>query len=269
MLECVVNVSEGRDAGVLAELSASVSGALLDVHSDPHHNRSVFTLVGEDAPRTLTTRCVETLRIDSHEGVHPRLGVVDVVPFVPLAGSTFADAVRARDEYAAWVAGTHGVPAFLYGTGATLPQLRREAWNGRLPDAGPAKPHPTAGAVCVGARTVLVAYNVWLDSPDPGPARRIAAAVRTGHVRTLGLVTGTHTQVSMNLIEPAAEGPAGVVDRIIPLAAQEGVAVLRCELVGLLPAGVLAGIPRERWNDLDVSESRTIEARLEAAGISR
>lgn len=269
MLECVVNVSEGRDAGVLADLSASVSGALLDVHSDPDHNRSVFTLVGEDAPRALTSRCVETLRIDDHEGVHPRLGVVDVVPFVPLAGSTFADAVRARDDYARWLARTHGVPAFLYGTGTTLPQLRREAWTGRLPDTGPRQPHPTAGAVCVGARTVLVAYNVWLDSPDPGPARRIAAAVRTAHVRTLGLVTGAHTQVSMNLIEPSTEGPADVVDRIIPLAAREGVAVLRCELVGLLPGEVLETIPRGRWNELDVSENRTIEARLDAAGISR
>lgn len=269
MLECVVNVSEGRDARVIAGLAAAVSGAVLDVHSDPHHNRSVFTLVGEDAPRALTTECVETLRISTHEGVHPRLGVVDVVPFVPLAGSGFADAVRARDDYAAWLARTHGVPAFLYGTGATLPQLRREAWRGRLPDTGPASPHPTAGAVCVGARSVLVAYNVWLDSPDPGPARRIAAAVRDESVRALGLVTGDHTQVSMNLIAPSTTGPAEAVDRIIPLAATEGVTIRRCELVGLLPLEVLRSIPRGRWEQLDVAEDRSIESRLDAAGISR
>ena len=269
MLECVVNVSEGRDARVIAGLTAAVSGAVLDVHSDPHHNRSVFTLVGEDAPRALTTCCVETLRIDTHEGAHPRLGVVDVVPFVPLAGSLFSDAVRARDDFAVWLARTHGVPAFLYGTGATLPQLRREAWNGRLPDCGPASPHPTAGAVCVGARNVLVAYNVWLDSPDPGPAKRIAAAVRDDTVRALGLVTGNHSQVSMNLVEPTITGPAAALDRIIPMAAAEGVTVLRCELVGLLPHDVLMNIPHGRWEQLDVSEDRTIEARLAAAGISR
>ena len=269
MLECVVNVSEGRDAAVIAGLTADVSGAVLDVHSDPHHNRSVFTLVGEDAPRALTTRCVEMLRIDTHEGVHPRLGVVDVVPFVPLTGSTFADAVRARDDYASWLALTHGVPAFLYGTGATLPQLRREAWKSRLPDVGPASPHPTVGAVCVGARDLLVAWNVWLDSPDPGPAKRIAAAVRDPAVRALGLVTGDHTQVSMNLVDPLTTGPDAALDRIIPLAAAEGVGVLRCELVGLVPRAVLRNIPRGRWDELDVAEDRTIEARLDAAGISR
>lgn len=269
MLECVVNVSEGCDARAIAGLTAAVAGAVLDVHSDPHHNRSVFTLVGEEAPRALTSRCVETLRIDTHEGVHPRLGVVDVVPFVPLAGSTMADAVRARDDYAAWLARTHGVPTFLYGTGATLPQLRREAWKGRRPDTGPSSPHPTAGAVCAGARNLLVAYNVWLDTADPGPAGRIAAAVRDGTVRTLGLVTGDHTQVSMNLIAPSETGPADALDRIIPLAAAEGVTILRCELVGLLPHEVLMKIPSGRWERLDLSEDRTIEARLDAAGISR
>jgi glutamate formiminotransferase len=114
-----------------------------------------------------------------------------------------------------------------------------------------------------------VAYNVWLDSPDPGPAGRIAAAVRDETVRTLGLVTGDHTQVSMNLIAPSTTGPAQAVDRIIPLAASEGVTIRRCELVGLLPHDVLMNIPRERWEQLDVSEDRTIEARLDAAGISR
>ena len=98
MLECVINISEGRDPDVIAALSAGLAGDLLDVHSDPDHNRSVFTLIGEIAPRTLTSTAVQLLDVNSHDGVHPRLGVVDVVPFVPLEGSTFDDAVRARRD---------------------------------------------------------------------------------------------------------------------------------------------------------------------------
>ena len=244
MLECVVNVSEGRDGDVLADLAASCGSALLDVHSDAHHNRSVFTLVGEDAPRALTARCVEVLRIGSHEGVHPRLGVVDVVPFVPLEGSTMDDAVRARDSYARWAATTLGVPVFLYGPERTLPRVRRDAWGALLPDLGPSRPHPTAGAVCAGARDVLVAYNVWLDTPDPVPAKRIAAAVRSEDVRALGLVTGGVTQVSMNLVNVEATPIHRVLALVRDEAARHGAAISGCEVVGLIPeAAMLASAP--------------------------
>ncbi|MEY4365151.1 MAG: hypothetical protein RLZZ305_495 [Actinomycetota bacterium] len=269
MLECVVNVSEGRDGAVLADLAASCGAALLDVHSDAHHNRSVFTLVGEDAPRRLAQRCVEVLQLGIHEGVHPRLGVVDVVPFVPLEDSTMGDAVRARDSFAQWAARTLRVPVFLYGPERTLPRVRRDAWGALLPDLGGSRPHPTAGAVCAGARDVLVAYNVWLGTPDPGPARRIAAAVRSDDVRALGLVTGGVTQVSMNLVNPGNTGPADAFNAVVGLAATEHVQVLRAELVGLLPRAVLRAVPEERWGELDVSEERTIEARLEERGFSR
>lgn len=269
MLECVVNVSEGRDDAALADLAASCGAALLDVHSDADHNRSVFTLVGEDAPRALTARCVEVLRIGSHEGVHPRLGVVDVVPFVPLGDSTMDDAVRARDSFARWTATTLGVPVFLYGPERTLPRVRRDAWGPLLPDFGGTRPHPAAGAVCAGARDVLVAYNVWLETPDPGPAKRIAAAVRSEDVRALGLVTGGVTQVSMNLVNPGHTGPAAAFDAVAALAATEHVRVLRAELVGLLPRAVLRALPQERWGELDVSEECTIEARLAERDVSR
>lgn len=268
MLECVVNISEGRDIALLAGMAEALRPALLDVHTDPDHNRSVFTLVGEDAPRELARMSVQRLRIDTHEGVHPRLGVVDVVPFVPLAGSTFRDAEIARDAFAHWAADELGVPCFTYGRERTLPDVRRTAWKGLSPDHGPAVPHATAGAMCVGARDVLVAYNVWLDT-DIATAREIASQVRTAEIRTLGLQVGDAVQVSMNLVSPGVAGPAIAFDAVSAAASARDIRVLHAELVGLVPQRVLSDVPRGRWEELDLSGERTIEARLEAAGISR
>ena len=155
----------------------------------------------------MASEAVALLDLRAHEGVHPRLGVVDVVPFVALRGSTMADAVAARDAFAAWAAAELALPSFLYGPGEgdpTLPELRRDAWTVRRPDRGPARPHPTAGAVCVGARPVLVAYNVWLAGGDVGRARQVATAVRRPAIRALGLAVGDRTQVSMNLVTPVS-----------------------------------------------------------------
>ncbi|HEX9258706.1 MAG TPA: hypothetical protein VF855_04155, partial [Acidimicrobiales bacterium] len=152
MLECVVNVSEGARVDVVAGLAAVCEPDLLDLHSDPHHNRSVLTLVGTQAPRRLAREAVAMLDLRRHAGVHPRLGVVDVVPFVPLAGSTLADARAARDEFIAWAASELQVPCFLYGPELPLPEVRRRAWKTLAPSAGPPQPHPSAGAMCVGAR---------------------------------------------------------------------------------------------------------------------
>jgi glutamate formiminotransferase len=261
MLECVVNVSEGRDPVVLAELAAAAGSDLLDRHADPDHHRSVFTLVGTAAPRRLATAAVEHLDIGRHDGVHPRLGVVDVVPFVPLAGTTLADAVAARDAFAAWFAGELAVPCFLYGPERSLPEVRRRAFRELAPDVGPSVPHPTAGACCVGARPVLVAYNVWLAEPDGARAREIAAAVRSPAVRALGLTCGDRVQVSMNLVAPEVTGPAEAYDAVAARTAVAG-----AELVGLVPAAVLDRIPPSRWEELDLDPDRTIEARVRGAG---
>jgi glutamate formiminotransferase len=266
VLECVVNVSEGRDPAVIAALAAAGGRWLLDVHSDAHHHRSVLTLAGggvEEAARAVAAEAVARLDLRTHDGVHPRLGVVDVVPFVPLEGSTMADAVAARDRFLAWAAADLGLPGFAYGPppGRTLPEVRRSAFAELAPSAGPARPHPTAGAVCVGARPVLVAYNVWLaDGVGVDEARRVAAAVRRpGAVRALGLDVGGRAQVSMNLVDPlGGAGPAEAFDAVRALVAVDGT-----ELVGLVPAAVLEGVPRARWGELDLAPSRTIEARLE------
>ncbi|MBM3638572.1 MAG: hypothetical protein FJW98_03960 [Actinobacteria bacterium] len=257
VLECVVNISEGANRQVLDELAAVVAGDLLDIHTDAHHNRSVFTLVGEQAPRDLTRRTFELLDLSAHSGVHPRLGIIDVVPFVPLAGSTWEDAVEARNHFAHWVADEFAIPAFLYGSERTLPFVRQHAFVDLDPDAGPLAPHPRAGAVCVGARDTLVAYNVWLHDSDVTAARKIAASIRSTSLRALGLQVGNRVQVSMNLINPMELGPMEAFDAVRELAQTEG-----AELVGLIPQAVLDVIPATRWKQLDVSTEQTIEFRL-------
>jgi glutamate formiminotransferase len=259
MLECVVNISEGQDEAILAELAAAAGPDLLDRHADPHHHRSVFTLVGEQAPRALAGGAVERLDLRRHTGAHPRLGVVDVVPFVPLGTAAMSDAVTARDAFARWAADALGLPCFLYGPERPLPEVRRRAFIDLWPDVGPPVPHPTAGACCVGARPPLVAYNVWLAEPDLAAARRVAAAVRAPAIRALGLAVGRRVQVSMNLVDPLAVGPAEAFDAVAAL-----VPVAGAELVGLLPAAVLERVPAERWTSLDLGPDRTIEGRLAA-----
>jgi glutamate formiminotransferase len=254
VLECVVNVSEGRSAAVLDELRAAAGADLLDVHTDPHHHRSVFTLVGEDAVRRLAGVAVARLDLRGHDGVHPRIGVVDVVPFVPLPalGSTMADALAARDRYAEWSASALAVPCLRYGPppDPTLPDVRKQAPS----TVG----HASAGLTAVGARDLLVAYNLWLVRPDLAAAQRAAAAVRGDGIRALGLAVGARVQVSMNLIDPLRVGPGAAWDRV----AATGVEIAGAELVGLVPEAVLRAEPPARWDALDLGPDRTIEARL-------
>lgn len=256
MLQCVVNISEGRDRAVIDAIASAAGGDVLDVHIDADHHRSVLTLIGEDAPRAVAGAAVERLDLRVHQGAHPRIGVVDVVPFVALDRSTPADAIAARDDFSRWAASALAVPCFRYGPERTLPEVRRGAFVDFPPDVGPAEPHRSAGAMAVGARPLLVAYNVWLAEPDLELAKTIAAELRSPQVRALGLAVGEHVQVSMNLIDPLAVGPAVVTDTVASRAA-----VARCELVGLVPSEVLSAVPPARWDELDLAADRTIEAR--------
>ena len=262
MLECVINISEGRNREVLRGLAAVCANELLDVHVDPDHNRSVFTLLGIDAPRRLARQAIELLQLDEHQGVHPRLGVVDVVPFVPLEESTLDDAIAARDAFAKWASSELLVPCFLYGAERTLPDVRRDAWTLLQPQCGPNAPHASAGAMCVGARNYLVAYNVWLNTnTSEKDTRSIAQAVRGDGIRTLPLLVGNHWQISMNLIDPDRIGPDIATDRVINIAHQHNVAIDHCELVGLIAHSALKKISENRWDELDLSADRTIEFR--------
>ena len=261
MLECVVNLSEGRRLDVIQVIARAAGDDLLDIHVDGDHHRSVLTLAGEDAARAVTAAAVRALDLTGHDGVHPRIGVVDVVPFVPLGSSTMDDARDARDRFAAWAGDELGVPCFRYGGERTLPQIRAGAFIDFGPDAGPDRPHSTAGAIAVGARGVLVAYNLWLAEPDLDRARSIARDLRRPAVRALGLAVGHEVQVSMNLIDPSTVGPAEVYALVADQAP-----IRRAELVGLIPRVVLEDTDRAWWTRLDLAEDRTIEARLEAKG---
>jgi glutamate formiminotransferase len=282
-LECVANVSEGRNEQRLAKLVDACGASLLDVHTDPDHHRSVFTLGGpgpdvEAAARRLCTEAVATGDLAGHRGAHPRFGVIDVVPFVPLADASLSTprlatapplcpAVTARDAFARWAGSQLAVPCFLFGplgraVHRTLPEVRREAFTELEPDTGPERPHPRAGACAVGARHFLVAYNLWLTGADLEAARRVALAIRGPAVRSLAFALDHGVQVSCNLVDPATVGPARVYDEVTRLAQALGADIDHAELVGLVPAAVLAAVPEERRSDLGLSAEATIEARL-------
>jgi glutamate formiminotransferase len=283
--ECVINVSEGRDRAAIDLIASAAGEVLLDVHTDPEHHRSVLTLGGrlppvEEAARSVAAAAVSAIDLRDHRGVHPRFGAVDVVPFVPLptGGSPDDDprltaAIGARDRFAAWAADHLGVPCFLYGPGRSLPEIRRRAFRSIPPDTGPPRPHPSAGATAVGARGVLVAYNVWIAAGPEGReagagaralavARDLAAALRSPSVRALGLPVEAGAQVSVNLVAPTGSAVADVYDAVAAGAEARNCRVLRAELVGLIPVGVLEAVPPHRWSELDLDADRTIEGRL-------
>jgi glutamate formiminotransferase len=281
VLECVVNVSEGRDSGVVSAIASAGADCLLDVHTDHDHHRSVLTLAGsspqlEEAVRAVARATVQHIDLRHHEGVHPRLGVLDVVPFVPLGsdgssggpGAELTAGLEARDRFGAWAGDELGLPCFFYGPERSLPEVRREAFGLLSPDTGPPVPHPSAGACAVGARHALVAYNVWLDTPDVAVARAVAVAIRGPSVRALGLAVGGITQVSCNLVDPSVVGPVEVYDAVDRLAREAGTRVERAELVGLAPDAVVEAVAPARRRELDLSPDRTIETRLSSLGSS-
>lgn len=285
MLECVANVSEGRRAEVLEDLAAACGEALLDLHVDGDHHRSVFTLVAAgvagvvEAALRLARAVDGRVDLSGHVGVHPRVGSLDVAPFVALDGVGNDVAVAAAHAFAEAVAGEIGIPVFLYDSadpsGRTLPSVRRDAFVSRAPDFGPPIPHPRLGAVCVGARPLLVAVNCELPDEDVGLAAEVARAVRERNgglpgVRALGfrLVSRGRTQVSMNLVDLAATGVEAACSEVRRQARLRGSDVVAVELVGLLPAAELARCSDEFVAWAHLSPDHAIEARLRAPGRS-
>lgn len=272
---CAANVSEGRNAGVLDALRRAAGDGLLDVHVDLDHHRSVVTLAGTsvallDALQALADVAVGAIDLRGHKGVHPRLGALDVVPFAPIVAGPLDAAVAAREATMAALSGV-GIPTFRYGplpdgTTRSLPEVRRRAFVDLAPDAGPARPHPTAGATAVGARRPLVAWNLWLHGAEPDSTSRIAVAVRDDRVRALGFEVTGATQVSCNLLDPSVVTPLDVYRRV-EAELPDGARVVRCELVGLVPEVVLGAVPEGWWARLDLSADRTVEARVAAVGV--
>jgi glutamate formiminotransferase len=280
VLECVPNVSEGRDREVLDALADACGDALLDRHVDTDHHRSVFTLAGDrttDAVRSLAEAVAARVDLASHDGVHPRLGALDVVPFVALDGSAPPDALDAARDFAHWVVDALAIPVFLYDDadpdGRTLPSTRRDAFRARAPDLGPSQPHPTLGAVAVGARPPLVAVNCELAVDDLALARTIATRVRERDgglpgVRALGLhlASAGRSQVSMNLVALERTGLQEACRTVDAFARETGNAVARIELVGLIPAGELARCDDEFRGWSGIGPEQTIEVRVRARG---
>jgi len=272
-LECIVHVSEGRSASRIEAVALAAGRCLLDVHTDPFHNRSVLTIAGADVQRSaqaVAATGVSLLDLNDQADADPRLGVIDVVAFVPIpTGPSGRDlsmarertdlsaARAARDGFAAYASNELGVPCFLYGPERPLAEVRRRAFREWKPDTGPQAPHPMAGAICVGARDVVVAYNLWLALGDLDIAQSIARAMRGTNVRAVGLEVGGRAQVSCNLVEPFLFGPTEAFDFV-----SQRAPVARAELIGLVPAMLLEEIPADRWPELDLGEERTIEARL-------
>jgi glutamate formiminotransferase len=270
LIECVPNVSEGRRPDVVAAIAAAIRGVtgvrLLDHSADPSHNRSVFTFVGdaggvERAVVALFERAVADIDLRRHTGEHPRLGAVDVVPFVPIEGVTMADCVALARRVAAEVAARFQVPVYLYEEASENParknleDIRRGEFEGLAakmatagwaPDFGPSAPHPSAGATVIGARMPLIAFNINLATDRLDVARRIAAAIRHSsggyrYVKAMGITLEDRgiVQVSMNLTNFEKTPIFRVFETVKREAERYGVAVLESEIVGLVPSAAL------------------------------
>jgi glutamate formiminotransferase len=284
-LESVPNFSEGRDPATIEALGDALSAhaRVLDVHADPDHNRSVFTLVGSeselsDALLSGIAAAVERIDLRRHEGAHPRIGAADVVPFVPLVPDDLERARRAADAVAERVGRELGLPVFCYAPPERGPAfyrrggpegLQRRIDEGELvPDFGPPRLHDTAGGVIVGARRPLIAFNVNLRG-DVEVARAIAAVVREKGggfrgVRALGLELPRAglVQVSMNVEDWEASALHEIVARIEQEATARGVEVAGSELVGLMPAGAAAAAAGAMLRIDGFDASHVLELRL-------
>jgi glutamate formiminotransferase len=297
-IECVPNVSEGRRHDVIIRIADAVRGVpaarLLDHSADAAHHRSVFTIAGDatalhEAVLRLVAIAVECVDLREHHGEHPRLGAVDVVPFIPLGRATMAECVRLAQITGRAIAERFNLPVYLYEQASTDParkrleDIRRGGFEGLArkmlqpgwqPDFGPATPHPTAGAAVVGARRVLIAYNVNLATNRVDVAKRIASIVRERNgglpcVKALGLTLRDRrlAQVSMNLTDYERTPPQVAFDRVAHEARKLGVDVLESELVGLIPAAALTNTTASHLRLRNFSERQVLESRLRAMGM--
>ncbi|MEA2609116.1 MAG: glutamate formiminotransferase / 5-formyltetrahydrofolate cyclo-ligase [Chloroflexota bacterium] len=318
LIESVPNVSEGRRLDVVERLAVAIEAVpgvyLLDRTSDASHNRSVFTLAGEHEPvsnalEALVETAIHEIDMNAHAGEHPRIGAVDVIPFVPLAATAMDDCVDLARTFGKRLADRFDLPVFLYANAASRPDrvkladvrrgqyegLKLEvAQHGREPDFGPARLHPSAGAVAVGARPFLIAYNINLDSTDVELAKRIARRVRESggglprlQANGFWIEELRRAQVSMNLLDFAVTPLWLVWDMVREIAAEDGVQLAESELIGLAPVAALlavadrAGVrpeePVERrlataaayLRLRDFSPMQALELRLEAARSSQ
>ncbi len=297
LIESVPNFSEGRRGAVVDALANAVSATpgvfLLDRTSDPSHNRSVLTMAGEaDAVVRALEATIEVairdIDMEQHSGEHPRIGAIDVIPFVPLGDTTIADTIEVARSFGRRIADRYGLPVYLYARAAQRPDrvrladvrrggyegLRDEiAQNGREPDFGPIRTHPRAGAVAVGARPFLIAWNINLESADVELARRIARRVRESGgglpaVQAKGFMIEELgcAQVSMNLLDFTTTPMWRVFEEVRAIAAEDGIRLRESELIGLAPLAAFLDVATHAGSDADAPVARRF---ADAAGYLR
>jgi glutamate formiminotransferase len=291
IIECVPNVSEGRRPDVVTALVDAIRHTgvrVLDHSSDASHNRSVLTLAGE-APSlkagilALFAAAVDAIDLRKHQGEHPRIGAVDVIPFIPIEGVTMSDCVALAKDVGRAVAEQFAVPVFLYEEASDNParknleDIRRGQFEGLAtkmmqsewaPDFGPAAPHPSAGAAVIGARMPLIAYNINLDTDRLEVAKKIASAIRQSsgglrYVKAMGVKLDDRNlaQVSINLTNFEKTPISRVFEMVKREAARYGVSILESEIVGLVPAAALLSaaefyLQLERFTDAQILENK-------------
>lgn len=291
LIECVPNFSEGRDLARVAEIEgviSAVSGVeVLHRTSDPDHNRTVMTFVGDrcgiiEASVRAAAKAAELIDLNRHRGVHPRLGALDVLPFVPVREATMADCVDIAREAGARIWTELGIPVFFYQAAATRPDrvqledIRRGQFEGlreavlfdesKQPDLGGPSLHPTAGAVIAGARKLLIAWNINLQTMDLDLAKSIARRIRASSggfpaLKALGLPLESQgmVQVSMNLTDFEQTPVHAVYSEVCRLAAARGVQIASSELIGLIPRAALEAAAASLLKLADFHSRRVLE----------
>jgi glutamate formiminotransferase len=293
IIECIPNISEGRRPDVVTAIVDAIRRVsdvrVLDVSSDASHNRSVLTLAGDAAPLRMAVlalfgEAIKAIDLRSHSGEHPRLGAVDVVPFVPIEGVTMGECVALAKDTATAVAERFEMPVYLYEEAASSParrnleDIRRGEFEGLgakmakpewAPDYGPAVPHATAGAAVIGARMPLIAYNINLATDRLDVAKKIAAAIRHSsggfrYVKAMGIALEARgiVQVSMNLTNYEKTPIFRVFEVVKREAAGYGVNVLESEIVGLVPAAALVSTAAYLLQLQGFNASQVLETKL-------
>lgn len=293
VIECIPNFSEGRRQDVIEQIAGAVRACegvrLLDVAPNPDHNRTVLTFVGKpqavgEAAFRATAEAVRLINMEEQRGEHPRMGAMDVVPFVPVSGVTMDDAVALANEVGKRIAEELKVPVFLYSAAAKtparkrLPDVRKGEYEGlkqaistpeRMPDYGEARMHPTAGATAVGARPPLIAFNVNLGTNKLPIAKAIGKALRESsgglvNVQAMGVDLAAEgiVQVSMNLLDYTRTPIHRAYELVRIEAERYGVPVIACEIVGLVPLDALLGVADHYLRLRDFSRNQVLEARL-------
>jgi len=294
IVECVPNFSEGRRKEVIDAIVLSMRSVpdikILDVETDPDHNRTVVTLIGnkdniQEAAFRGAKTASELIDLNKHRGQHPRMGALDVLPFVPISGVTMKECIDIADRVGSRIGTELGIPVFLYESAAKRPErvnledVRRGEFEGlrdaipkddsRYPDYGPRRVHPTAGAVAVGARMPLVAFNVNLKSSDLTIAKAIAKKIRTSSggfpkVKALGLMLAAKgvVQVSMNLTDYTVTGIPTVFEAIREEAEERGVEIMESEIIGLIPLDALSDVAKRSLMVPGFTSNQVLERRV-------